>query len=121
MLCIVSCELQTPQVLFEGLFAVGQILLCEVGLLVGGEGGEVRPTRLNGAADLGKTLTLGEFVTSDRSRTLAVTLAVGVRTLAIRTGRLRLAVGRQQVLAVAVLVALARTLQQTTGGLEHRV
>ena len=35
MLCIVSCELQTPQVLLEGLFAVGLILLCEVGLLVG--------------------------------------------------------------------------------------
>ena len=35
MRSIVGCQFERPDVLLEGLFAVGQILLCEVGLLVG--------------------------------------------------------------------------------------
>ena len=59
-------------------------------------------TGVDRTAHLGKTLTLGELVASDGSRTLVSVLILDVDARAVRVRGLRLAVRTYQVRTVAV-------------------
>ena len=99
---IVGCQFERPDVLLEGLFASGLILLCEVRLLVGRDGGEVVHTCHHCPAYLRETLTQGEFVTADRRRTLVSVIVSDVEARAVRIGGFSFTVSTDEVSTVAV-------------------
>ena len=100
MLRIIRRQLQAPQIRLEGLFAVRQVLLGDVRILVLGERLEVLRTAGDGSADGREALTLGQLVTADRSAAgdRTQTAEVDARTLLV--GRFGLAVGGKNHLLV---------------------
>ena len=100
MLRIIRRQLQAPQIRLEGLFAVRQVLLGDVRLLVLSQRREVLRTVGDGAADGLEALTLGQFVTADRGAAgnRTQTAEVDARTLLV--GRFSLAVGGKNHLLV---------------------
>ena len=92
---VVGLATHFPQVGLHGLFAVGLVLLCAEGLLVGSDFRQVFRTRSDGGRNGSETLTLSQFVCRGLRGAGDGTQSAQVDTATVGVSRLGYAVGSQ--------------------------
>ena len=118
VLLVVRVTADFPQVGLHGLFAVGQVALCEERSLVGIDLHEVFCAQAYCVAYLGEARTDSQLLGGRLGRARVAVRVKGIETLTVRVSGCSLAVNGYEVVAVVVSVLLFGALERSGDGFD---